>query len=608
MADVMTKGEPITDTLKAFELHASIMARASEPLTGTQKRAIDLHKRGFNAFPIPHAKKEPFEGTSIKRLYNSRLHLCGDGVEPCRHGRSVPTFASLFYGRKNTAVMCGKTSGNLLGVDCDSQSAYETIGKELDALALPYWAFTSHRGGCYLLRVIEGEVTNTPKAGGKYKDVELWGNSHYVVVPMSVHPLGTVYEWRGSTEPADHYTNDYDTLPAVSVTALEWLGVTLLKDDKPQAKPLEMFGLSAEYSVLSKRNRETLAHGAKDGERNQHLTALAYDLAGCDLAHEDIEADFLRAASLCEPTPYRQRDALAILKCAYAKERTRASTRKDTNTGEASESIQRLYAFVNSYDWKATFGRKARTRRAVFSACVERSAIEGVTFRAAIRELAETVNRSYQYINKCLHDLLDAGLLRLVTSWDKSASGGNVYAFGDITKLLPERDSITTTCNDNVSFWQYEKLTNTDAWKDVFGLKGLGVVAVEVLKALQAKKYKSVYAIARDTGAAYNSVKRAVKQLVKHDLAIHSEAEGLYYAEAVTDNELLKVSVKLQTNGRAEMQRITHGIDREIFINRNLAKAMQPFNSVTGERREEKRESVTLHSGQNGTKKRNKTR
>ena len=479
--------------------------------------------------------------------------------------------------------MCGKTSNNLLGVDCDTHAAYEIIGKELDTLGLPYWAFTSHRGGCYLLRIVEGEAANVTKATSKYKDVELWGNSHYVIVPMSVHPSGTYYEWRGGTEPADHYINDYETLPAVKVTELGWLGVTLLKDDKPQAKPLEMFGLSAEYSVLSKRNRDTLAHGAKDGERYFRLAALAYDLKANDLDYEDIESDFLRAASLCEPTPYRQRDALAILKCAYSKERTRA--RKDTNTGEASESIQRLYAFVNSYDWKATFGRKARTRRAVFSACVERSVIEGATFRAAVRELAETVNRNYSYVGVCLRDLVNAGLLKLVTSWNKSASGGNVYAFGEAVKLLPEKYSSTTTCNSNVFFWQYEKLTNSDAWKDVFGLKGLGVVAVEVLKALQAKKYKSVYAIAKDTGAAYNSVKRAVKLLVKHDLAIHSEAEGLYYAEAVTDNELLKVSVKLQTNGRAEMQRIAHGIDREIFLNRNLAKAMQPFNSVTGERR-----------------------
>lgn len=569
MAGIMAKGEPLTDTQKTFDLHAlAISAREeAEPLTGTQRRAIDLYKRGFNVFPLPYGSKEPFKNTSLKRLYNARPHFCGDGVQPCRHGRNAPTFASLFYGRMNTAVMCGKTSGNLLAVDCDSKAAYDIMGKELDALGLPYWAFNSHNGrGCYLLRVIEGEVTNVPKlANDKYKDVELWGNSHYVVVPLSVHPSGEPYRWRGDTEPSYHYANDYETLPAVSLTALTWLGVTLLKDDKPQAKPFEMFGLSAEYSVLSKRNRQTLAQGATDGERNSRLTALAYDLAGNDLDRADIEADFLKAAGMCEPS-YRQRDALAILKSAYSKNRTPA---KDTS--EADTRIQRLYAFVNSYDWKATFGRKARTRRAVFTACIQRATIEGEPFRASVREMAEMANRKYSYVGVCLRDLTSKGLLRLATSWAESSSGANVYAFGEAFKHYCEKSTVITTCNNNVLSSQYEKFTNSDAWRDVFGLKGLGVVAGEVLKALLAKQYKSIYAIAKDTGAAYNSVKDAVKRLVTHGLAIHSEAEGLYYAEPVTEAALLAVSVKLQTNGRAELQRIGHAIDREIFINRNLA-------------------------------------
>ncbi|MEK6751599.1 MAG: bifunctional DNA primase/polymerase [Chloroflexota bacterium] len=577
----MMQRDPITDTRKAFELHASIMARASEPLTHLQESAIDLYRRGFNTFPIPHASKEPFEGTSLKRLYNSRPHLCGDGVEPCRHGAAVVNFASLFTGRKNLAVMCGKTSDNLLGVDCDTQAAYETIGKELDALTLPYWAFTSHRGGCYLLRVIEDEAANVTKAASKFEGVELWGNSHYVILPMSIHPSGTVYRWRGDTEPSYHYATAYETLPAVRVTALTWLGVTLLKDDKP--KLFEMFGLSAEYSVLSKRDRETLGSGASKGQRNSRLNAAAWHMKQKGFDYGFVESAILNAAAKCEPV-YRPREALSMLKSIFTtSERKHGATFDPTNEPEVR--IQRLYAFVNSYDWKATFGRKARTRRLVFSACVDRSAIEGETFRAAVRELAETVNRNYSYVGVCLRDLANKGLLRLATSWTESSSGANVYAFGDAFKHYCEKNTVTTTCNTNVFFSQYEKNTNTDAWKDVFGLKGLGVVAVEVLKALQAKQYKSIYAIAKDTGAAYNSVKDAVKRLIKHNLAIHSEAEGLYYAEPVTEAALLALSVKLQTNGRAEMQRIAHGIDREIFINRNLSEAMQPFNDVTGERR-----------------------
>lgn len=565
-----------TQNQTAYELHAlNISARANT--TRTQDRAIDLHKRGFNVFPLPYGSKEPFKGTPLKRLYNSRLHLCGDGVEPCRHGTGqnkrtgkrgagVPTFASLFTGQKNFAVMCGKTSGNLLAVDCDSQTAYDAIGKELDALALPYWAFTSYRGGCYLLRVIEGEAANVAKIEA-LPDVQLWGNSHYVLAPVSYHPSGVEYRWRGDTEPQYYYANEFDTLPAVSVTALGWLGVTLKAEDKPQRKPLELFGLSAEYAALSEPNRKTLASGANEGERNTRLTALAYDMAA-NFDRAEIEADFLQAAAKCEPS-YPKRETLAILKSAYRKERTPA---RGANAGAVDVRIQRLYAFVNSYDWKATFGRKARTRRAVFVACVERSAIEGDTFRASIRELAETVNRAFQYVGVCLRDLQAAEFLRRVTSWADSASGANVYGFGDTVKHYAEKKTVITNCNNNVFFSAYSKNTNSDAWRDIFGVNGLGAVAGEVFKALQAKQYKSVYAIAKDIGAANSSTQEAVKRLITHRLAIHSEAEGLYYADTVTEAELFNLSVTLQTNGRAEMQRIRHGIDREIFLNRQMAK------------------------------------
>jgi predicted transcriptional regulator len=588
-----------TDTRIAFELHALyIAARETEPLTFSQKRAMDYFQCGFNVFPIPTESKVPFENTSLKRLFNSRLHFCGDGVQTCRHGKSVPNFAILFYGQKNIACMTGKTSGNLLAVDCDSQAAYTEMGKQLDARGLAYSAFTSHAGrGCYLLRVIEGETVNRPSdkngvsfcdaknitSETKFKDVELWGNSHYVILPLSKHPSGTVYRWRGDGDPETELATTYRTLPAVRVTALEWLGVTLLKDSKKQTQTFETFGLAPEYFVLSERNREMLAHGTHEGERNARLTALAYDLKGNDLRKGEIESDFCHSAEMCDP-PYPTRDALAVLKSAYRKERVPAKKR-DSLSSWGGHDQTKVKTFAASFDWRASFERKARTRRAVFMACIERAEVEGETFRAAIREIAEAVNRTYQYGNVCLHDLVNAGLLRCVTSWNNSASGANVYVFGETVKHYAENKTVSYPCNSNVSFSAYSKVTNSDEYKDVFGLKGLGAVAGEVLKALQAKKYKSAYAIAKDIHAANSSVQSAVKSLVKHGLAIHSEAEGLYYAEAVNDKQLLTLSVKLKTNGRAELQRIRHGIDREIFINRNLAKAMSKYNDVTGQKR-----------------------
>lgn len=585
---------PSKDTTKNLELHAllvdeNVVTNEREPLTNLQECAIDLHKRGFNVFPIRYGCKEPFAQTPLKRMYNSRLHLCGDGIQPCRHrkanGKYVSTFLSLFTGRKNVAVMCGKTSDNLLDVDCDTQEAYKLIGKELDARGLPYWAFTSSRGGSYLLRISEGEAANVKEGKGNFEDVGLYGNSHYVVVPMSVHPSGVLYSWRGDGEPRLNLATPYQTLPAVSVIALDWLGVTLLKNEKRQTNSFEMFGLASKYEVLSKRNRETLAHGAIDGERNTRLTALAYDMKGCNLEWEEVEEDFLYAASICTPT-YNERKALDTLKCAYAKDREPA--RKAGGEKEPTMAIQKLIAFANSYDWKGKFKRKARMRKRAFMECIERSKVEGQNFRVACRELGERTNRKYQFMSLCIRDLRKANLIKLVTPWRKSESGANVYTFGEEV-VLPSTKKMTppivysgtTTCKPTVNDWRYEKNTNnisTDAWKDVFGK--LGDVAEQVFCCLQAGKYKSKNAIAKATGAAWSSVDRAVDRLIEHRLAIHSQSEGLYYAEPISDGELLMLSLKLGTNGRAEMQRIKHGIDREIFVNHKLFNALKACGEI----------------------------
>ncbi len=565
------------DTITNLELHTpSLLMHGNQILTNLQECAIDLYKRGFNVFPMPYGSKVPYANTSLSRLYNSRLHLCGNYLTPCRHDASAPTFASLFVGRQNIAIMCGKTSGNLLGIDCDTYLAYELIGKELDAHGLPYWTFTSNRGGCYLLRIIEGETANVPKEKSQKEDVELWGNSHYVIVPMSVHPTGTVYRWRGDGDPRFNFATIYQTLPSVSVAALDWLGVSLLKDNKAQVKPIELFGLSTRYAVLSKQNRETLARGVAEGERNKRLTALAYDMAGCNLDQEEIEVDFLSAAQLCRPS-YSRHQAMAILKSAYAQKRTPA--RKCVPPKTNVVAIQQLYSFANSYDWGTQFKRKARTRKLVFMACIKRAEIEGTTFRAAVRELAEITNRKYQFVDVCLLDLINAKLLLCVKRFNRSASGANVYTFGEAVELPPIIDSIITTCNDTVNNWGYEKNTTTDAWKDVFGK--LGDVAGQALCYLQAGEYRSKYALAKAMHAPESSVNRAVNRLIMHGLAIHSQSEGLYYAEPVNDSQLSLLSLKLQTNGRAEMQRIKHTIDRELYLNRNLSNAMQDHNRDT---------------------------
>lgn len=544
-----------------------------EPLTTVQECAIALYRCGFNVLPLPYGSKKPFSNMPLKRLYKSRLHRCGSAALPCRHFSTVPLFEDLFSGRANIAVMCGKTSRNLVCIDCETSVAYDHMGKELDRRGIPYWTYTSHRGGGYLLRVVEGEVVNIPKGNNDiFEDVEIWGNSQYVVLPPSVHPEGTVYRWRNDIYPGfDEGGTLYQTLPAIYIDELRWLGVTLKKDRQFQAEPGEMFRLPSQYAVISKRNREVLANGAKKGERNRRLTALAYDLAGCGLLYEEIEVDYLRAASICTP-PYPEAEAMSVLSSAYSKPRSPA--RKSLRASLSTSTFHRqLFDFSDKFDWKRTFGRKARTRKNLFMELIKRSNRDGSISSSAVRLLGEGLNRKYQFVSLCIRDLIKVGLIRRSKSWRTSASGANEYVFGEAVVIPSIVDSVLPPCNSSVNDWRYEKLSKTDAWKDVFGK--LGDVTEKVFCFLLAGSYKSRYAIAKAMNAPESSVNRAVKKLLEIRLVKFSQSEGLYYAEPVTEGQLTELSLQLQSNGRAMLQRINHTLDRGIYLNRIMDKLVR---------------------------------
>jgi len=341
----------------------------TERLTDTQATAVDLYRRGFNVFPLPSAyewrgrpgykddpnKKPPY---LAEPLFTARLHLC---APECRH--ALPHEFTALFERANIGLMTGRTSDNLLAIDCDSPATFETIGAELTRRALPFWAITSHRGGAYLLRLAEGEAANSHET--KFQDVQIWGNRHYIVIPPSIHPQGTVYQWR-TPEPR-YYLLPGASIPPVSVTALDWLGVTL-KRGKWQAP--DLFGLPPELAALSYRNRQTLATGALEGQRNARLTAAAYDLAGCEIPYEISESVILQTAERCTPE-YPQRDTLAILRSAYKKPNVtpaRESGRDNECFAPTAKTWQRAATFAASFDWRKTYGRKANSHRAVFLA------------------------------------------------------------------------------------------------------------------------------------------------------------------------------------------------------------------------------------------------
>jgi predicted transcriptional regulator len=506
---------------------------AGQSLTDIQLTAIDLYERGFNVLPLKYGEKKPY---LLKPFFTSRLHHCSI---LCHH-KGHDDISELFK-RKNIGVMMGRTSGNLLAIDCDSHVSFEKIGKELTARKLPFWAITGNRGGAYLLRVIEGEAGNLPKGKSKFTDVEIWGNRHQVVIPPSVHPSGIVYQW-ATPEPRYHLSKG-ETLAAVSITSLDWLGVMLDLEARNQWEDPELHGLAAIFSPLSRPNRETYTVELSEGERNNRIFAFACDAKAHGIDYHQTETVVLEIAKRCD---LPAREAIATLKSAYSQDRTPA------HNGGGVREWQQAQAFAQAFDWRGTFGRKALKRQAVYMACIERARCEGRShWRATVREVAELANVNKETANESLLDLIKAGLLKPVTE--------SVYRF----MRLSEFRTLYTTGSCSVRTTDTPK---SQGEQDVFGK--LGLVSWHVWRYLLKHSGGNISQIARETGLPRSSVSEALKTLTHHNVRLVSLAEGTYYGEPRTESSLQSMALFWTDGGsQSKARKEGHKLERERRVN-----------------------------------------
>lgn len=411
------------------------------------------------------------------------------------------------------------------------------------------------------MRLAEGEALNSESA---IEGVEIWGRAHYMVLPPSIHPQGTVYQW--ITPDPYHSLPMGEPPPVVSVDALDWVGVRLAKRRGSKWEEPELFGLPGWAAGLSLANRQTLAEGAEDGQRNKKLSDAAYDMKGNDIPLEEAEGVLIAAAGRCSP-PYPHPEAQAIIKSAYRKPRQPARKTK------ARESLpwQRAAAFAQAYDWRR-LGRKAQTARAVFLACVERARLDGgQVFRASERETAELSNVTRKTARRGLALLVTAGLIRWAAA---SESGAHLYAFQDveaetqlITPIIP-----LAVCSGVNNDAKKHKLSNpvTQAEQDVFSK--LGKVGFRVWEHLKVSPEPTAAAVARAAGLVEGSARSALNKLLKHGLVSRSQAEGLYIGESKTQAELERLAAALGTYGRSEKRKREHERERGRRLNLLLMK------------------------------------
>jgi hypothetical protein len=563
-----------------------------QPLTSSQLAALDYYRRGLNVFPIPRPDEYERRGIDGKPaylltpFYRSRLHLCGP---ECRRReietglRCIPTeaatFEQLFY-RANIGCMTGRTSGNLLDIDCDSLEAFHKVKRELDSRNIPYWQFTTGRGAGFLMRIIEGEAANIPEGKCPIPDCQLWGNSQYVVLPPSVHRTGVLYEWE--QEPRFCYPIG-EPPPAVSITALAWLGAEL---QKQPGKAPEMYGLPAWTIGISEANRRRLASppGPNSHQRNTNLTPVVYDLAALvkrgAAELRDVESLLF---DYCDKCDYPRRKVQGMLESALKKSGLTTSREyREVIHQPENKPYQLAQLFADSYDWRQR-GRTATTDRAVFLACIERARLESKypTFRASVREVGELANVSKNTaaaaLDRLCHTLAtargaDAPPLLSKSYSDDQRVNANRYTFTETALTVPNWD-IISTCKNSVPISHTQ---NTDGKQDVFNGKR---AKQRVYEGMLTGDGWQISELARALKMHRETVSRAVAWLVLHGLAVFSQSEGLYYGEPKTADELERLSAALGPLGKADKRRRDNERTREIRANLALAEERRRWSA-----------------------------
>lgn len=186
----------------------------------------------LSTIPIPYGKKE----ANIKwQVYQERLPTDAE-------------IAEFFNKPTNIAVVCGKVSGNLIVLDCDSQEKFYELAaviKEktgVDDILDFTLVVKTDRGFHIYLRAEDTIKTQ------KFPKLEIRGEGSYVLVPPSLHPNGTLYEFLNP-----------DT-PIALVNTLMDIGI--------EQKPLEL--------PRNQTNWVTQAlQGVSEGERNDTCMRLA---------------------------------------------------------------------------------------------------------------------------------------------------------------------------------------------------------------------------------------------------------------------------------------------------------------------------------------------
>ena len=454
---------------------------------------MNLYSLGLNVFPMPYGQKS---GYTWRMLQYVRLNP--EDIYP------------LFEGRCNTAIMTGRTSGNLFVLDCETDKQFKIHETRLRDAGIPIWAVKSGGvggGGHFYLKCKDGEVKGV--RAGQRTDYEVRGNRCYVLAPTSLHPeTRRLYQWheRETVEP-----------PTVSLSQVAWLALSLTKDSPKDIAPKPFMELSA-------NTRQFILTGAIEGERNNRLFASACDMAGNGYSEHSTQ-QLLESVAIS--SGLSQKEVWDTIHSAYSQPRTPSKPNSQKKSKATTHELAN--AFANSYKWT---GRTGQYDRAVFLACCQRAitANEKGVFRASSREMAELSRVSRKTASRALQRLIDAKLL--VYCGQDRLSHANLYRFGHQVLIVKNSRSYPT-----ISLPGGKDSGVLSGKTDAVEIGALGKTAFTLYSSMiKQSSPKTIKEFSTLSGLSVKQIYRAMKRL--REFGLVSKFKSRYSAIALSDNQL----------------------------------------------------------------------
>jgi len=540
-------------------------------LNEVQRTAIKLYDFGLNVVPIPTPEQiwaQPGMDPNEKRkfpffkelFFSGGLHRCNSYCferERRTGHKCLQIFATFeeLVRDCNISLMTGRTSGNLVSADCDTQRSFEYVVNEFIRRSYPVWAWTSHDGrGHVAFRLADGEAANCPNSA--IPDVNIIGNRHYAVCPPSIHWSGELYTWIGNKEPTV-------PPPTLHLEEVQFMGVMLDRVKKAQWQEPELNGLKEWTILLSRPNRHIAASPIAKGTRNKQLTKLGKDIAAHVILGNVSEFEGRDLFNECgENCNYSAKALQSMWKSIMDSNPTPANAHYKNQENKHINEWEAAEAFAEDYDWQ---GRPAQTDRAVFLACCRRSMLDGRDlFRATWRELKEIANvGSFATIQKSLKRLQDMKLIHYVTS-DKG-NGAAIYKFPDEVVKIGKCAKVKHDIRQEGGIMLHLCTPLSHQEQDVFKGKRVAYRAWQHLK----ETPNNVSDTARATKQTRSSVSRGIQFLLAYNLVTKGE-HGIYTGLQATDAQLVAVATSRGTLGYSQNRKLEHIRQREIRINLKL--------------------------------------